>query len=139
MGNRSTNYVITRTTTIKATSSTSNQSDEVRFRQDGKVDSSLRRQLLLLLPFSLILPSSPAVARNIPVSTGADTSRVGTRPTLLPLVTMRKNIALIRQTLQKQGRNEVIPLDDVMIKTKTALMLKSSKNTDNNNDDSAIM
>jgi hypothetical protein len=52
---------------------------------------------------------------------------------------MRKNIALIRQTLQKQGRNEVIPLDDVMIKTKTALMLKSSKNTDNNNDDSAIM
>jgi hypothetical protein len=68
-----------------------------------------------------------------------DTSRVGTRPTLLPLVTMRKNIALIRQTLQKQGRNEVIPLDDVMIKTKTALMLKSSKNTDNNNDDSAIM
>jgi hypothetical protein len=139
MGNRSTNYVITRTTTIKATSSTSNQSDEVRFRQDGKVDSSLRRQLLLLLPFSLILPSSPAVARNIPVSTGADTSRVGTRPTLLPLVTMRKNIALIRQTLQKQGRNEVIPLDDVMIKTKTALMLKSSKNTDNNNDDSAVM
>ena len=135
---RSINSVITRTNTIKATCSTSNQSDEVPFKRDRRINSSLRRQLLLLSPLSLILPSSPAVARNLPVSTGADTSRIGTRSTLLPLVTMRTNIALIRQTLQEQGRNEVIPLDDVIVKTKTALMLKPSKNTDNNNDEGAI-
>jgi hypothetical protein len=136
---RSTNSAIRRTNTIMATSSTSNQSDEVSFKRDRRINSSLRRQLLLLSPLSLILPSSPAVARNLPVSTGADTSRIGTRSTLLPLVTMRTNIALIRQTLQEQGRNEVIPLDDVMVKTKTELTLKpSSKNKDNNNDDSAI-
>jgi len=136
---RSANYSITKTK-IKAGSSTTSNHSDIPFQHVG-IDSPSRRQLLLL---SLLTPTLagcispyPAFARNLPVSTGADTSRVGTKSTLLPMVTLRTNIALIRQTVREEGRDGKLPLN-AMTKTKTTLLLKTNKSTDINDNPIAI-
>jgi len=142
---RSVIYLITKTK-IKAGSSTTSNHSDVPFQRVG-TDSPSRRQLLMLsllqpilagsTGFFLVIHPSLAFARNLPISTGADTSRVGTKSTLLPMVTLRTNIALIQQTIKEQGRNEKLLLNAIT-KTKTILLLKTSKNTDINDSFIAI-
>uniref|UniRef100_A0A6V0A6B0 Uncharacterized protein n=1 Tax=Pseudo-nitzschia australis TaxID=44445 RepID=A0A6V0A6B0_9STRA len=124
-----------------AAESTTNVSSQIT---NGERRSSLlsRRHLLSVIPQQTLAavglvvlapPTSPAFARNMPVSNGADTSKVGTISMLMPLVTLRNNLELLRQTLEEEHRNKVDgrPLD-IITKTKTALSFRNTSTGSNN-------
>ena len=59
----------------------------------------------LHVPFVATSVSSSASAANLPQSTGADLSRTGTIDTLIPIVTIRKNLVSINsQLMSKSGK-----------------------------------
>ena len=134
---RSANVAITRTQYTATTTAEADAATTIISPTTFQTSSSTtsRRRLFLLIPptlaayTSLVLasPPPPAIARNMPVSTGADTSRVGTVSALLPLVALRTNLVSLRQALQEQRRNIVEGPLVVITKTKTALAFTKSK------------
>eukprot|EP00536_Pseudo-nitzschia_multiseries_P004866 jgi/Psemu1/302919/fgenesh1_kg.85_\ len=63
----------------------------------------------------------------MPVSNGADTSKVGTVSALVPLVTLRNNLASLRQNIEGQQQNTADGrLLDMIAKTKNELTFKNS-------------
>lgn len=91
--------------------------------------SPSRRQFVSVIPKTLATSlcitiaslTEPVVARNLPVSNGADTSNVGTALALIPLVRLRSNLVSLSETLQQQRKNDIDKPLNVNSKTKTAL------------------
>jgi len=99
--------------------------------------SSSRRQVISLIPPTLAASASlvfawpnapPALARNMPISNGADTSKIGTVSALLPIVKLRTDLELLRQTLQKQHKKNDDGPSAVITKTKTAISFTGNSN-----------
>lgn len=94
-----------------------------------------RRQVLSSIPKTLSAsaslvfawPTSPAFARNMPVSNGADTSKFGTVSALLPIVELRTDLASLKQTLQNQHVGKVDGSLNAITKTKTAISFTKSE------------
>jgi hypothetical protein len=57
---------------------------------------SLLRSCIVL---PLVLDNKPAQARNLPASTGADTSQTGTVQTLVPMVSLRQSLKVVQSQL----------------------------------------
>lgn len=100
---------------------------------DEMANTSSRRQLFALIPSTiglslglLVPPTSPALARNIPVSNGADTSKVGTVSALLPIIMLRTNLSSLRQSLKEQRSEKGDRPSDTIAKTKAALIFTKS-------------
>lgn len=99
--------------------------------REEKESPSSRRQVLsstLSVSVGLVLtwPSSPAFARNMPVSNGADTSKVGTVSTLIPIVELRSNIKALQQTIQDEKKTNTDKQLDTISKTKTSISFTNS-------------
>mmetsp|Transcript_17105 Transcript_17105/g.39487 ORF Transcript_17105/g.39487 Transcript_17105/m.39487 type:complete len:306 (+) Transcript_17105:32-949(+) len=97
--------------------------------------STSRRRVLSLVTPTLVAsashvvawPTNPAMARNLPVSNGADTSKVGTVSTLLPIVKLRSDLESLRRIIQEQReKNESGPLN-LATKMKTAFSFTISE------------
>lgn len=99
------------------------------------LSSSSRRHVLSFIPptlaasASLFLawPTPPSPARNMPVSNGADTSKVGTVSALLPIIKLRTDIETLRKILQERHKMNVQQPWDVITKTKTAISFTKSE------------
>jgi hypothetical protein len=99
------------------------------------LSSPSRRQVFSLIPptlavsASLVLacPIAPALASNMPVSNGADTTKVGTVSVLLPIVKLRTDLESLRQTLEEQHKNNVDAPLSAISKTKTAIYFTKSE------------
>ena len=98
-----------------------------------------RRQVFSLIPQTLAISASlvltgpvyPALASNMPVSNGADTSKVGTVSALLPVVKLRTDLESLRQTLEEQHKNNVDASLSAITKTKTAISFTKSEGSSN--------
>ena len=98
-----------------------------------------RRQVFSLIPQTLAISASlvlagpvyPALASNMPVSNGADTSKVGTVSALLPVVKLRTDLESLRQTLEEQHKNNVDGSLSAITKTKTAISFTKSEGSSN--------
>lgn len=94
-----------------------------------KCSSPSRRHFVSVIPKTLATSlciafaslAEPAVARNLPVSNGANTSNVGTALALIPLVRLRSNLVSLSETLRQQRKNNLDEPLKVISKTKTAL------------------
>ena len=85
----------------------------------GKANAS-RRQFISSIPASLIFSwPIPVLARNMPLSNGADTSKSGTVTALLPIVKLRSDLDSLLQTLKKEYKNH--DGGTSITKTKTAI------------------
>jgi hypothetical protein len=61
---------------------------------------------------TVFISGNPAVASNLPASTGADTSKVGTVESLIPIVSFRSSLARLEPKLA--NREQPIQLDKVV-------------------------
>jgi len=96
-------------------------------KQNNKSDNNFchhhRRQFLqsLLLPSGLcIISTKPSSARNLPSSTGADTSKSGTVESLADIVSLRYNLSLVETNYLRKKINYLdgtaIPTDEKIFK-----------------------
>jgi hypothetical protein len=67
----------------------------------------------------------------MPVSNGADTSKVGTVSALLPIVKLRTDLESLQQTLEEQHKNNVDGSLSAITKTKTAISFTKSDGSSN--------
>ena len=92
------------------------------------VSPSSRRRVLSSIPTTLSAcaslvfawPASSAQARNMPVSNGADTSKVGTVSALIPIVELRSDLRALQETLREEKKNNVDGQLNTITKTKTS-------------------
>jgi len=94
-----------------------------------------RRQALSSIPAALLVssslvfswPASEASARNMPVSNGADTSKVGTATALIPIVRLREDLDALQKSIKEEYKKNVDGPLKVISKTKTSLSLTKSE------------
>ncbi|KAG7350930.1 hypothetical protein IV203_010290 [Nitzschia inconspicua] len=85
-------------------------------------DRSYSRREIIFIASSLagssigLFRPSGAVARNLPTSNGADTSKTGTIQTLVPILELRNKLETLRQQLKQDGRLTP-PANSILAKT----------------------
>mmetsp|Transcript_173 Transcript_173/g.206 ORF Transcript_173/g.206 Transcript_173/m.206 type:complete len:230 (+) Transcript_173:87-776(+) len=69
--------------------------------------TSRRRMLqnLIVAPLVVAVPPVPAIARNLPESTGADLSKIGTKTTLKPVLEMKVALLQAERALSSDDNN----------------------------------
>ena len=98
---------------------------------DQKESLASRRQVLsstlsASVGLALTWPTSPALARNMPVSNGADTSKVGTVSALMPIVELRTNIQVLQQMIREEKKANTDGQLSAIAKTKTSISFTNS-------------
>ena len=90
-----------------------------------------RRQILSSFPAALSAslvfswPAPQAFARNMPVSNGADTSKVGTATALIPIVKLLVDLEALQQNLKAEYKKNVDAPLKMISKTKTSFSFGS--------------